>query len=77
VALAAQQAAIGDDLEAGRGRDHEGVGRLVDRVVVDREPAGGDLGLAGDDRAVVVWMNPASRMKPGPISISWVIGTPS
>ena len=53
VALAAQQAAVGDDLEAGRGGDHEGVGRLVDRVVVDREPAGRDLGLAGDDGAVV------------------------
>ena len=53
VALAAQQAAVGDHLQAGRGGDHEGVGRLVDRVVVDREPARGHLGLAGDDGAVV------------------------
>jgi hypothetical protein len=53
VALAGQQAAVGHHLEAGRGGDHEGVGRLVDRVVVDREPAGRDLGLAGHDGPVV------------------------
>jgi len=53
VALAADQAAVGDHLQVGRGRDHEGGGRLVDRVVVDREPAGRHLGLAGDDRPVV------------------------
>ena len=53
VALAGQQAAVGHHLEVGRGGDHEGVGRLVDRVVVDREPAGRDLGLAGHDGPVV------------------------
>jgi hypothetical protein len=46
-------------------------------VVVDREPAGGPLGLAGDDRAVVGVDEPASMVKPGPSTISWVIGTPS
>jgi hypothetical protein len=48
VALAAEQAAVGDHLE-----------------------------WPATTAPSSVWRNPASRMKPGPISISWVSGTPS
>ena len=59
-AVAIAQEAIGDHLVSRRHGDLEVIRRLVDRVVVDREPACRDLGLSGDGR-------PLGRVhEPGP-----------
>ena len=42
---------VGDDLQVGRHGDVERVGRLVQRVVVGREPGRRSVRLAGDDEA--------------------------
>src|SRR6185312_12062409 len=47
------QLAVGDRFQPGWDRDPEGVGRLVERMVVGGEPSGRDVWLTDDDDAIV------------------------